>query len=100
VCGALVELLDVWEEEDDAVLLAVEVAGVAAQLLDGGAVVVVVAGAAAAMPVFVWVPMDAGVWAAESVAWAAIAPARPTSVATLAVAATFRARRAGCGRCR
>jgi hypothetical protein len=38
--------------------------------------------------------------APESADWTAIAPPRPTSVATLAVATALRARPAGCGRFR
>ncbi|MGZ4689041.1 MAG: hypothetical protein ACXVKA_12920 [Acidimicrobiia bacterium] len=86
--------LDVLELADDA-----EVAGVADQLLevaDEESVAVTVL-----LFVLAWLlSADVTECAAVSAAWTAIAPLKPNSAAMLAPAATFRARRAGCGRLR
>jgi hypothetical protein len=99
VSGTVVELFDVGvdDAEDDAVLPELGDAGVAAQVLDDEPLAAAVAPVAELVAVL---PGAVAVGAAEPVAWMAIAPPRPTNEATLAVAATLRARRAGWGRLR
>jgi hypothetical protein len=100
VSGAVVELLDEVDEDEPVLdwLSALDVAGVAAHRdveLESVEVAVELL-----LSLDCVASVGVTVWAALSVAWTAIAPPRPRSAATLAVAVALRARRAGCARFR